>query len=371
MAGKILPDRTEKTKMEFLHCKRIALAVFLLPGVGAFAQTSLPVGVIAAGGSTLGSYLVNAATGALSQAEVFDGPFSAVAASPSGGFVYAAAGMTLFGATFDSGTGAVTPIPGFPYSLPGAITALTVEASGRFLYLGSTGSLYGAGIDPATGALTLVAGSPFPRPYLPAPYQALVSDGAGKYLYASQDYILTVLSIDATTGALTPTAGGFGDTGGLAMAVDPRNRFLFASNSNGLAGYAINGSTGGLTALRTGGPPEFFPGTASAGVSFDGTGNFLYAAQSGSSPGLLWGFAVDPASGNLTSVPGSPFLCGADCYAVAGDASGQYLYATDDNGVLAYAIDAASGTLTYINGIYAGGTSVAGETSIALVPAAS
>ncbi len=135
--------------------------------------------------------------------------------------------------------------------------------------------------------------------------------------------------------------------------MDPQNRFLFVPTSYGIAGYAIDGSTGGLTALLSPWPNLLFPGTASAGVSFDGTGNFMYASQSGT--GNLWGFAVDPASGNLTPVPGSPFLCGANCYSVAGDASGQYLYAISDNGVLAYAINAATGTLTYINGVYLGG----------------
>jgi 6-phosphogluconolactonase (cycloisomerase 2 family) len=103
-------------------------------------------------------------------------------------------------------------------------------------------------------------------------------------------------------------------------------------------------------------------------VSFDGRGKFLYATQNATN--LLWGFAVDATSGYLTPVPGAPFLCGAACYAVAGDASGQYVYAITDNGVHAYKIDTVTGALTFINGVYPGATSIAGQTSIALVPAA-
>ncbi len=169
--------------MNCFGSKLMAFALCLLADVGAFAQTTapqVPLGVVVAGGSTLGSYLVDAATGALSQAQVFDGPFNLVASSPAGGFVYVAAGTTLFGATIDSGTGILTPIPGFPYSLPSAITALTVEGSGRFLYVGSGHGVYGASIAPATGALTPIPGLPFELENVPA--SALVSDGAGKYL---------------------------------------------------------------------------------------------------------------------------------------------------------------------------------------------
>ena len=137
----------------------MAFALCHLADVGALAQG--PLGVVAAGGSTLSSELVGTATGALSQAQVFDGPFNLVASDPAGRVVYAAAGTTLYAGTIDSGTGILTPIAGFPYTLPGAITALTVEARGRFLYVGSSGDVQAARIDPATGALTLIAGSPF------------------------------------------------------------------------------------------------------------------------------------------------------------------------------------------------------------------
>jgi len=172
--------------MNCLDSGFMAFALCLLADVGALAQG--PLGVVATGGSALSSDLVGAATGALSQAQVFSGPFSLVASDPAGRFVYAAAGTTLYGGTIDSGTGILTPIPGFPYSLPGAITALTVEARGRFLYVGSSGDVQAASIDPATGALTLIAGSPFNVGINVSPgasVSGLVSDGAGKYLYAT------------------------------------------------------------------------------------------------------------------------------------------------------------------------------------------
>lgn len=314
--------------------------------------------VVGAGGSNLVSDLVNAATGALGQGQVVGGPFSLVASDPGGRFVYVAGGTTLYGATIDSGNGALTPIPGFPYTLPGAITAVTEDASGRFVYVGSSSGVSGASIDPGTGALTLIPGSPFA---VSGGVNALASDAAGKYLFAAGANEVTVLAIDGTSGALTPIAGSpFAvSNNGTTLAVDRQNRFLFVSDngSNGIAGYAINGTTGALTALA--GSP-FFPGAGSLGLSFDGSGKFLYALQS--SPRALWGFAVDGTTGNLAPIPGAPFVCA--CNGVTADASGKYVYAIDDFGVLAYQIDSGTGVPTFINGINPGGN------SIALAPAA-
>jgi 6-phosphogluconolactonase len=325
-----------------------------------------PRGVVAAGfASGLASDLVNAATGALSQAQVIFGAFLQtaaiqVAADPGGRFVYAAAGTALYAYTIDAGDGALTPIPGSSYSLPSDSTAMAVEASGRFLYIGwGSPSVLGYSIDPATGELTAIPGSPFA---VSSGAYALVGDSAGKYLYATGNGV-SVLAINATTGALAEIAGSpFGNFGGDGLAMDPQKRFLFVSGLGGIAGYAINGTTGGLTAL-TGSP--FFPGGPTWGLSFDGTGRFLYVTQGTGNPGSLWGLAVDAVSGNLTLVPGDPFVCQYGCYGVAGDASGQYLYAGFAFfGVQAYQIDGVTGALTSINSVRPSAA------SIALVPAA-
>ena len=196
----------------------------------------------------------------------------------------------------------------------------------------------------------------------------MISDPAGKYLYTAWTTV-TVWLIDAATGALTQVGEtglfGFNDTYfAKALAIDPLGRFLFAATDWGIYGWAINGTTGLLTPLA--GSP-FYGANGTDGVSFDGSGRFLYVVQEGS--GDLWGFAVDGISGNLTLVPGSPFLC--SCSSVAADVTGKYAYAGTftgygiyDSAVLAYQIDTVTGALTYINGVTPGGS------SIALVPAA-
>jgi hypothetical protein len=94
---------------------------------------------VASNGTTLVSDLVNAATGALSQPQVIigaSGNFQLVAAEPGGRFVYAVGDQMLNVYTIDAVNGALTPIPGSPYSLTTFGSAVTVEASGRFLYVG-------------------------------------------------------------------------------------------------------------------------------------------------------------------------------------------------------------------------------------------
>jgi hypothetical protein len=309
--------------------------------------------LVAAGGGNLVSNLVSESTGALGQAEVVGGPFSLVASDPGGRFVYAAAGATLYGGAINSGTGALTPIPGFPYSLPAAINAVAEDATGSFLYVGTQSSVYGATIDPATGELTLIPGSPFA--VAAGAVNALVSDPAGTYLYAAANGV-SVLAIAPGTGALTEISGSPFGSGGVAtgLAMDPLKRFLFVSGPalGGVPGYAINSATGALTPLA--GSPFFF-GAASAGMTFDGSGNFLYALQS--SPQTLWGFAVNGTTGNLTPVAGAPFQC--VCNGVTADASGSYVFAIDNSAMEGFQITPGTGALTFINGVGPGGTSIA------------
>jgi 6-phosphogluconolactonase len=355
--------------MKFPGCNGKALTLLLLSGVGAFAQNpnqlSMPIGVVTAGGSLV-SDLVDPATGAVSEAQVFTGPYRRVVVDPAGRFVYAAGGATgtmLYAGTINACTGVLTSVPGSPYSLTSQATALAVEGTGHFLYVASPSGVLGASINASNGALTTIPGSPFALTTTTP--VALVSNPAGTFLYASTATQVVVLSINPATGALTTvgTTPPFAlSATGKGLAMDPKDRFLFAATSDGLDGYAINSATGTLTPLA--GSP-FYQGAGGVALGFDGTGRFLYAPQIGTH--LDWGFAVDATTGNLTPLAGSPYLCTPECTGVAADTSGRYLYTISEGtfvgAVLAYKIDPATGELTYINGIYPGATSVA------LVPA--
>jgi hypothetical protein len=68
------------------------------------------------------------------------------------------------GYTIDSSTGALTPIPGSPFSAGAAPVSVAVDPSGRFVYVANSMSnnVSGFTIDPTNGALTPISGSPFP-----------------------------------------------------------------------------------------------------------------------------------------------------------------------------------------------------------------
>jgi 6-phosphogluconolactonase (cycloisomerase 2 family) len=99
----------------------------------------------------------------------------------------------------------------------------------------------------------------------------------------------------------------------------------------------------------------------SSPVSFiiNGLPGFVYVANSlfGSvQTGSISGFSVDPNTGTLTLVPGSPFPAGANPTSLTSDPSGKFLYEVNDkngattNNLFAFAINPSTGALTPISG---------------------
>jgi len=114
--------------------------------------------------------------------------------------------------SIDAASGALTPVPGSPFSVGGAPDSVAVDTSGKFLIVSVLPPGQAAGnclavlsIDPGTGALTPVPGSPF------GPLQwcgFVAADPSGPYVYAGNSGLTAqaavfVLSIDQATGALT------------------------------------------------------------------------------------------------------------------------------------------------------------------------
>ena len=132
---------------------------------------------------------------------------------------------------------------------------------------------------------------------------------------------------------------------------------------NTLLAYSINATTGVATLvgapIATGTSPYAILGSDSGGS------RFVFVANEGSND--VSAFAVDPTTGALTAVPGSPFAAGTDPQAFAFDGSGS-LYVTNagSDNVSAYSIDGNTGALTPQPGSpVAGGT---GPTSIIFDP---
>ena len=116
----------------------------------------------------------------------------------------------------------------------------------------------------------------------------------------------------------------------------PPNNFLFAAGRDQIMSFKINSTTGALgPATITAGPNQ------SLGIFSTPTTGFLYVSDFQND--TVWAFTINPSTGALTAVSGSPFLLGGTPPGAGGfawDLNGGYLYATDvnANAVAAFAI---------------------------------
>lgn len=196
--------------------------------------------------------------------------------TPSGKFVYVTnpgIGMvTAF--SFSNSTGMLTELkPGSPFSsLPGGgggAAALAVDSSERFLYVANPtasnplvitgGNISGFNIDSGTGALSPILGSPFTSVSGNLP-SALAVDPSGRFLYAvtpGTGASIWCFTITSTNGQLVEVTGSpFGlPAGGLFARFDPSGNYFYigSASGNGIDGYTYNSSTGLLTTI-TGSP---------------------------------------------------------------------------------------------------------------------
>ena len=220
--------------------------------------------------------------------------------------------------------GNLTQTPGSPFMLPGIGRRVAVVPSGKFVYATSTGGSGGqSGINAfvvqSDGSLKPVAGSPFDSSVV----GPLAITPNGKYLYASEDQNkIAGFEIDATSGALTPLPG---------------SPFLAPAYP-------------GCTQFCTVSPTD---------LSVDRTGNYLYGSQSAQD--AVAGFKIDPTTGTLTNLPGSPYAEGSfntsntpkDPWRLSIAPSNKFIYVADDEGndFSVFRMNASTGTLTFVASI--------------------
>jgi 6-phosphogluconolactonase len=363
-----------------------AIGVPVASGTGPFNITADPgerfLYIDNAGSSvaapSISAYALNSATGELSA--LAGSPFvlpgldtspgstqTSLSLHPSGRFAYLssrfAASTSVQGVAMDA-AGAVTSIPNSPFLVS---QVATVNAAGTFNRAGTRYyTTFGAGIwsfdvDLATGGLTLSGSSPTGN-LMPV---LLTMDPAEKYLYATGISVgrVAAFAIDSATGALTDVPGSQLSTGGIgsvAVLVHRSGRFAYTINSNSLpvapipstiAAFSIDQATGALTVLP--GSP-FATGASNVARTLsigalDPRGRFLYANHTGSNSISV--FAIDPASGQLSAVAGSPFVTGLTPSTPVPDPSGKFLFVVSrgDGTVSSYAIDQNTGALALIN----------------------
>jgi DNA-binding beta-propeller fold protein YncE len=105
-----------------------------------------------------------------------------------------------------------------------------------------------------------------------------------------------------------------------------------------------------LTGKLTGGAPSSTAGLNPIALAISPGTQFLYVVNEGD--GTVSGFFIDPTSGLLSPIAGSPFIVGSAPDALAADANGKFLYVANSgsNNISAFTIDASTGALTAVAG---------------------
>jgi 6-phosphogluconolactonase len=281
--------------------------------------------------------------------------------SVSNQFLYASDthNAQIDGFSINQTTGALTALAGSPFStgtlsFPGVLAAppgnLGSSPGSNLLYAADSGTIDMFTIS-AAGVPTAIPGSPF----LPESGFSIVVDPSGNFLYAADDDppggIFAFTTDSAGALAAIPdspfTIPGQTVANSLPIGIVDNGSYVYAalSQANQIAAFAIASVDGAFTGALTPVPNSPFPaGTTPTAVVLTGS-NFLYAINS---DGTISGYSIDPSTGALTPLSGSPFVMVG--ISLATDYFGQHLYVSGSTGIQAFSIDSTSGALTPVSG---------------------
>jgi 6-phosphogluconolactonase (cycloisomerase 2 family) len=195
-------------------------------------------------------------------------------------------------------------------------------------------------------------------------------DSSGKFVYVPSytSDTISAFAINPTTGALTALPTLTGRDGNIVLAMTSGTtpvantpKFAYAANAGGtVSAYTINATTGALTHVGT----DVAAGTGPASVSADPFGRFAYVANAG---GDVSAYTIT-GTGALSQINcggggcvGANFAAGSNPKSVTVDPSGRFVYVANagdgvnPSTVSAYAIDSGSGALAAIGSPLAAG----------------
>lgn len=313
------------------------------------------------GGNTISAFTVNPTTGALTA--ISGSPFStptgdtSIAVSRDFRFLYAADfGLNQISAFSVNSDGSLSPLLGTPFPVGNGPVSVVTHPTADFLYVSNQGSgeLTAFVIDPELTSSSSVSIGNAPL------FGAITSDGTRFYQTVSALAQIAAFTVSATDGSLTPISGSPFSTGFFprTIAVDPAGKFLYATISSSSMGtstavyaYTIDATSGALTAVP--GSP-FAAGENPVSAAEDVSGRFLFVANNANTTNgnSVSAFSIDPSTGVLTPVSGSPFAASPSPLFVAVDPSGQYVYVGlgSNPGIAAFVINQSTGALTPMAG---------------------
>jgi 6-phosphogluconolactonase len=273
-------------------------------------------------------------------------------------------GLNQISAFSVNSDGSLSPLLGTPFPAGNGPVSVVTHPTADFLYVSNQGSgeLIAFVIVPELTSSSSVSIGNAPL------FGTITSDGARFYQTVSALAQIAAFTVSATDGSLTPISGSPFPTGFFprTIAVDPAGKFLYATISASFMGtstdvyaYAIDATSGALTAV----PGSPFPaGENPVSAAVDVSGRFLFVANNANTANgnSVSAFSIDPNTGVLTAVAGSPFAASPFPLFVAVDPSGQYVYVGLDSspGIAAFVINQTAGGLAPMAGAPFPGNSV-------------
>ena len=282
-----------------------------------------------------------------------------IAVDPTSHYLYLASlnDGTVGGFAIDQTTGALTALPGAPYAAgagAGAIPAFS--PNGKFLYvMNQTANTVSGYTINSDGSLSNVTGSPFATGVTTPTWISFTPSGGFAYVSGSGSNNIAAFTADPNTGALTPIAGGIyatNDNYPADITIDTTGKHLYVPNKHGatIAAFTIN-SDGTLTSIgsaTTGGGTTF--------VQIEVNGKYAYASAGSATTNGLYGYAIDATTGALTALTGSPYATGSQPLFVTIDPSGTYAYTANygSANVTGFKIDPTTGVPSSLGNFAAG-----------------
>ncbi len=255
-----------------------------------------------------------------------------------------------------------------PIAVGASPNAVVIDPSGKYLLVTnnfSNGGDYNGGdisvfrIDPSTGVLSPF-GSPVPANTNPT---EILFTHSGQFVYVTNPEIGMVTGFSFTNGVLslvpeTPVSSGQGG-GALGLAVDGSDRFLYVTNPSAtntppnqstignISGFNIDPTSGALTPILGSPFTSTVGGQGPTAITIDPTGRLVYAVTPGSIFSV-WCFEITPTNGQLVAVANSPFSVTAGGQFALFDPSGRFFYIGSAIGIEAYTYNPSTGVLTPI-----------------------
>lgn len=133
--------------------------------------------------------------------------------------------------------------------------------------------------------------------------------------------------------------------------MDPTGNFLYIATSAGVSAFTVNPATGVLSSVA--GSP-FSDGSVLRESAIDPSGKFLYAISNNTTSNTISVFLINSSSGVLTPIAGSPFQMAINdlAYSVVVHPSGKFLYVSfpQSEEIAAWSINVSNGAITVVPG---------------------